>query len=108
MKRRYLAVFFKGPGNYSGYLPDVPGCVSVGDTLPEMRTMMLEALEFHIEGIVEDGDPIPESVTTAVDFAQDDPEHDVDHCVVEWIEVEIPKPAAQDAESEHSQAHQAA
>jgi len=108
MKRKYLAVFFKGPGNYSGYLPDVPGCVSVGDTLPEMRAMMQEALAFHIEGIVQDGDPIPESVTTTVDFTQDDPEHGVDHCVVEWIEVEIPATASQDAGSEHIQADQAA
>jgi predicted RNase H-like HicB family nuclease len=93
MKQKYLAVFQKGPGNYSGYLPDVPGCVSVGDSLDEMRAMMIEALQFHLDGIAEDGGEIPAPLTTVVDFSEDDPEHGVDHCVVEWLEIELPKAA---------------
>jgi predicted RNase H-like HicB family nuclease len=91
MKRKYLAVFQKGPGNYSGYLPDIPGCVSVGETLAEMRAMMIEAVEFHLEGMIEDGDEIPSPVTTTVDFSEDDRDHGVEHCVVEWLEVETPQ-----------------
>lgn len=94
MKQKYLAVFEKGPKNYSGYLPDVPGCVSAGDTLEEMRAMMIEALQFHLEGMIEDGEELPEARTTVVDFSEDDAEHGVDHCVVEWLEIELPKPAA--------------
>ena len=91
MKRKYLAVFQKGPGNYSGYLPDVPGCVSVGETLAEMRAMMIEAVQFHFEGMMEDGLELLNPVTTIVDFSEDNLDHGVEHCVVEWLEVEIPR-----------------
>ena len=90
MTRRYLVVYEKGAANYSGYAPDVPGCGSVGDTLEEMRSNMIEALEFHLEGLAEDGVAPPEAVTTNVDFREDDPEHGVLHCVVEWLQVRVP------------------
>ena len=60
MKLSYVVVFEQGPNNYGAYAPDVPGCVSVGDTWEEMQAMIKEALEFHIEGMVEDGEAIPE------------------------------------------------
>ena len=63
--RRYLIVIEKAGNNYSAYSPDVLGCVTTGDTREETRRNMIEAIEFHLEGLVEDGDPIPESESTA-------------------------------------------
>ena len=65
---RYVVVFEKTPNNYGAYVPDLPGCVAVGDTLEETTQMIREAIEFHIEGTIEDGEPIPapSAVTAAV------------------------------------------
>ena len=60
VKLSYAVVFEQTPNNYCAYAPDVPGCVSVGDTWPEMQAMIREALAFHIEGMVENGEAIPE------------------------------------------------
>ena len=56
---RYAVVIEKGERNYSAYVPDLPGCVSVGDTLEEVKAAIRHAIEFHLEGIREDGAPIP-------------------------------------------------
>jgi predicted RNase H-like HicB family nuclease len=56
---RYAVVIEKGERNYSAYVPDLPGCVSVGDTLDAARAEIREAIEFHLEGRREDGLPIP-------------------------------------------------
>lgn len=45
--------------NYSAYVPDLPGCVAAAETLDEIKELMREAIEFHIEGLREDGLPIP-------------------------------------------------
>ncbi|OPY70364.1 MAG: hypothetical protein A4E57_00640 [Syntrophorhabdaceae bacterium PtaU1.Bin034] len=58
---RYLVIYEKSKRNYSAYSPDVPGCIATGKTLEETRKNMQEALKFHIEGLIEDGLPIPES-----------------------------------------------
>lgn len=47
--------------NYSAYLPDLPGCISVGDSLEEVKNNIKEAVELHVEGSLADGDPIPDS-----------------------------------------------
>jgi predicted RNase H-like HicB family nuclease len=57
---RYAVVIEKGPGNYSAYVPDLPGCVAVGDTIADTQREIQEAIEFHIEGLRADGQPIPE------------------------------------------------
>ena len=49
----------KGERNYSAYVPELPGCVSVGDTLEGATAEIREAIEFHLEGMREDGAPIP-------------------------------------------------
>jgi len=92
MTKNYLVVYVKGKGDdagYMGYSPDVARCVSAGDTLEEMRAMMKEALEFHLEGILEDGEPVPEPHETKVFF---DPEtrDDVERYIVEWLPVTVP------------------
>ena len=56
------AVFFEGDAatGYSAYAPDLPGCIATGKTLDETRSRMRSAIEFHIRGLREDGDPVPE------------------------------------------------
>ena len=65
---RYAVVIEGEPGDYSAYVPDLPGCVTIGDTLDEVIREMQEAIQFHIDGLREDGLPIPEP-TTQVDYA---------------------------------------
>ncbi|MBC7347113.1 MAG: type II toxin-antitoxin system HicB family antitoxin [Clostridia bacterium] len=57
---RYLVVIEKAEGNYSAYSPDIPGCVATGRTPEEARQRMQEAIEMHINGLLEDGLPVPE------------------------------------------------
>ncbi len=59
MKLTYAVVFEQTPNNYGAYVPDVPGCISTGQTWDEMQAMIREALVFHIEGLLEDGEPLP-------------------------------------------------
>ena len=56
---RYAIVIEKAEGNYSAYVPDLPGCVATGDTIEEVETQIREAIEFHIHGLKEDGLQIP-------------------------------------------------
>ena len=71
MKLTYAVVYEQAPNNYSAYLPDLPGCVGAGATREEARENIREAAAFHIEGLQEDGEPIPEprlSVRQALDY----------------------------------------
>jgi predicted RNase H-like HicB family nuclease len=65
---RYAMVIEKGENNYSAYLPDLPGCVTTGETIEELKHNMREAIELHLEGLREDGLPIPEP--SEVDFIE--------------------------------------
>lgn len=56
---KYLVVVESGPNSFGAYLPDLAGCVAVGATSKEVTTLIHEAIEFHIEGMKEDGLPIP-------------------------------------------------
>ncbi len=60
---KYAIVIEKGPKNYSAYVPDLPGCVSIGSTTRETEEKIKEAISFHIDGLKEDGLPIPEPTT---------------------------------------------
>jgi predicted RNase H-like HicB family nuclease len=91
MKAEYLVVYYKSQSNFSGYAPDVLGCVSAGDTLEEMRAMIAEALEFHFEGTIAEGLPIPPPKTTTIDFSREDFDPDLKYAVVEWLEVNVPQ-----------------
>jgi predicted RNase H-like HicB family nuclease len=62
---RYAVVIEKGDRNYSAYVPDLPGCVSVGDTVEEVTAEIREAIEFHLEGMREDGLAIPKPSSRA-------------------------------------------
>ena len=67
--RRYAVVIEKAPGNYSAYVPDLPGCVATGFTGEEVEREIREAIEFHIEGLRDAGAPIPEP-TSSVAYAE--------------------------------------
>ncbi len=57
---KYLIVIEKTDTGFSAYSPDLPGCVSTGATRPEVEVNMREAIEFHLEGMQEEGYPIPQ------------------------------------------------
>lgn len=56
----YLVVVEQGIESFGAYVPDLPGCVAVGDTRDEVLKLIHEAIEFHLEGLREDGQPIPQ------------------------------------------------
>lgn len=56
---RYAIVIENVGGNYSGYVPDLPGCVATGSSIEETEQALREAIEFHLKGMREEGDPIP-------------------------------------------------
>lgn len=62
---RYLIVIERAGDNYSAYAPDLPGCVATGADRDTCEAAMVEALKMHIDGLVEDGLPIPAPTSTA-------------------------------------------
>jgi len=66
---RFLIVIEKAMSNYSAYSPDLPGCVATGDTYDLTARNMYEAIELHLQGMHEDGLPIPDSHSFAEVFA---------------------------------------
>ena len=56
---RYAIVIEKAEGNYSAYVPDLPGCVATGGDICEVEAQIREAVEFHLDGLREDGMAIP-------------------------------------------------
>jgi predicted RNase H-like HicB family nuclease len=61
----YLVIYEKTATGYSAYVPDLPGCITTGRTREETVRLIQEAIDFHIEGLREDGLPIPEPATAA-------------------------------------------
>lgn len=62
---KYLIVIEETASGFSGYSPDVPGCVSTGATRSEVERNMREAIAFHLDGLREDGQPVPRPSTSA-------------------------------------------
>jgi predicted RNase H-like HicB family nuclease len=62
---KYLAIYETTATGYSAYVPDLPGCITTGATLGETERLMKEAIDMHLEGMREDGLPIPEPTTKA-------------------------------------------
>ena len=56
----YAVVIEKGKTSYGAYVPELPGCVAVGETLEEVEALIKEAVELHLEIMQEEGLPIPE------------------------------------------------
>jgi predicted RNase H-like HicB family nuclease len=57
---KYAVVIEKAHSNYSAYVPDLPGCVATGSTIEEVEKEIREAIEFHIEGMRQDGEIVPQ------------------------------------------------
>ena len=111
MKLSYVVVYEQTPNNYCAYAPDVPGCVSTGKTWEEMQEMIREALTFHIETMVEQGEMAPPprmSVEEAIAYHSEPLEEYVIESLAEYgaaaptlsttfqmveIEVELPQAA---------------
>ena len=62
---RYLVVVEEGATSFGAYVPDLPGCVAAGETRDEVLRLIREAIEFHIEGLKHDGQPIPPPSSTS-------------------------------------------
>jgi len=93
MTRKYLVVYEWAGKNFSGYSPDVPGCVSTGRTLPSMRKNMREAIESHLQWMYDDGDPLPEATAKTVVYEDEDDEFPLPpgyYFIVEKLEVTLP------------------
>ncbi|MCC6155846.1 MAG: type II toxin-antitoxin system HicB family antitoxin [Candidatus Hydrogenedentes bacterium] len=60
---KYGVVIEKGPNNYSAYVPDLPGCIATGESIDEVETLIRDGIRFHIEGLIEDGLPVPQPST---------------------------------------------
>ena len=74
---KYAVVIEKAPKNYSAYVPDVSGCIATGPTVAETKRLLAEAIEIHLESMVEDGQEIPPAET-----------------VTGYVEVHVPRTAA--------------
>ena len=61
---RYAVVIEAGETGFGAYVPDLPGCIATGATREEVVQLIHEAIEFHIEGLKESGEPIPEPAST--------------------------------------------
>ena len=70
---RYAVIIEKETDSYGAYVPDLPGCVAVGETVEEVKILIQEAIKFHLEGMVEDGETIPQPSS-----------------MVEYVETKIP------------------
>jgi predicted RNase H-like HicB family nuclease len=66
---RYAVVIEKAEGNYSAYVPDLPGCVATGVTVEEVEREIRDAIALHIEGLREDGITVPEP-TSQVEYIE--------------------------------------
>ena len=60
----YVVIFEKGENSYGASVPDLSGCIAVGETMEEVRELIAEAIEFHIEGLQEAGETVPQPSAT--------------------------------------------
>jgi predicted RNase H-like HicB family nuclease len=68
---RYIVIIEKGESSYGAFVPDLPGCIAVGETEQEVMALIQEAIQFHLEDLQSEGRPIPQPVSksTYVDVA---------------------------------------
>ena len=74
---KYVAIIEQGPTSFGAYLPDLPGCVAVGDTREEAMALIADAVNYHLELMAEHGEDIPEPTSVAIE-----------------VEVQLPAPVA--------------
>jgi predicted RNase H-like HicB family nuclease len=66
---RYAVVIEKAAGNYSAYVPDLPGCVATGETVAAVEAEIRAAIRFHLDGLKADGLPVP-APTSIADYVE--------------------------------------
>lgn len=59
-RREYTVIYEKGRRNWSAYVPDLPGCIATAKTQKQLKRVIRQAIEFHIEGLIEHGEAVPE------------------------------------------------
>lgn len=64
---KYFVIYEKTATGFSAYVPDLPGCIATGPTLDGVKVAMREAVEFHLDGMRQDGTPIPLPSTVAAE-----------------------------------------
>jgi len=67
LSMKYLAIISKTGNGYAADLPDLPGCIAAGETFEETCQLIQEAANFHVEGMIENGETIPEPLNAAVE-----------------------------------------
>jgi len=72
MKKKYMVLLEKGPTSYGAYAPDVPGCGTSGDTPEEALENIKEALQLHLEAMIEVSEPLPEATYIGAEFIEVD------------------------------------
>ncbi len=92
MKAKFLVILEKGGDNFSAYSPDLPGCIATGSSVDQTLAEMRNAIEFHLEGMIENGEklPVPRTLSSYIketdEIAPDD--------ILTSIEADIPLLAA--------------
>ena len=66
---RYAVIIEEGENSFGAYVPDLPGCAAVAETKEELLRLIQEAIDFHIEGLREDGQPVPEP-SSSVEYVE--------------------------------------
>ena len=66
---KYAVVIEKGAGSYGAYVPDLPGCIAAAKTRREVLKLIRDAIEFHVEGLRVDGQPVP-TPAASVEFVE--------------------------------------
>lgn len=89
MRQRFLAVYEHRKEGYSGFVPDLPGCIATGVALEEMQANMRETMNAHVSGLAERGEAIPEPTTHIVHFPHPSEGHGIDHWIVEGLEAPV-------------------
>ncbi len=92
MKAKFLVIVEKGGKNYSAYSPDLPGCIATGKSVEETLDSMRSAIEFHLEGMLENGEALP-APRSLGSYVRDSDEISADD-ILTSIETNIPHLAA--------------
>lgn len=92
MKAKFLVVVERGESNYSAYSPDLPGCIATGKSVEEVLDEMRCAIDFHLEGMVENGESVPRPRSLGA-YVRETDEISADD-ILTSIEIELPEAVA--------------
>ncbi len=88
MTRKYMAIYEHRIGGYSGFVPDLPGCLTVGESLEEARRGLRKAINEYFAGLQSRAEHLPKSATWVLNCPPPSEGHGIDHWVVEGVEIE--------------------